>query len=212
MTAVIAQRQRSDTSASASSSHASKSRASTASIHTSIGTQPTLRRQQDSHLANHFSQAPQPYYPQQLSPTSYTPEEMITQNQRQFSNPHEPYAVDPSLQHQETLQRSMSVGPGHGSVMAAGVPPIGHRHSFSAAEASQFRAATEEPGPDDTGTEQGKNKIKKGSATSAANDMELRRLFAEHRGRPLKEVAAEVIVHERGPKSEKTKQIFAMLW
>lgn len=106
----------------------------------------------------------------------------------------------------------MSIGPGHVSAMASGPPSIGHRHSFSATEHDHFRAATEEPGPDDTGTEQGKNKIKKGSATSAANDMELRRLFAEHKGRPLKEVAAEVIVHERGPKSEKTKQIFAMLW
>ena len=136
---------------------------------------------------------------------AYTPEEMITQHQRQFSNPHNAYNIDPSLQHNEHLRRSMSVDHGHGG-------SIGHRHSLDVTERGHFHAPTNETNPDDTGTEHGGNKTKKGSATSAANDMELRRLFAEHRGRPLKEVAAEVIVHERGPKSEKTKQIFAMLW
>ena len=106
----------------------------------------------------------------------------------------------------------MSVGPTHGSNTAATAPPIGHRQSFDVTEHNHFLALNDEPGPDDTGTEHGKNKSKKGSASSAANDLELKRLFAEHKGRHLKEVAAEVIVHERGPKSEKTKQIFAMLW
>lgn len=58
----------------------------------------------------------------------------------------------------------------------------------------------------------GDGKKKKGSASSIANDIELRRLFRDNQGRSLKEVAAQVLANERGPKSEKTKQIFAMLW
>ena len=58
----------------------------------------------------------------------------------------------------------------------------------------------------------GESRKKKGSASSIANDIELRKLFQENQGRPLIDVAAQVITHERGPKSEKTKQIFAMLW
>lgn len=62
------------------------------------------------------------------------------------------------------------------------------------------------------GTEPDGAKKKKGSASSIANDLELRRLFRENQGRSLNEVAAQVLSNERGPKSEKTKQIFAMIW
>ena len=53
---------------------------------------------------------------------------------------------------------------------------------------------------------------KKGAATSAANDIELRRLYRENVGRDLHEVALQVLENDKGPKSEKTKQIFGMLW
>ena len=55
-------------------------------------------------------------------------------------------------------------------------------------------------------------KRKKGAASSAANDLELRRLFRENKDRDLNEVASQVLENDRGPKSEKTKQIFGMLW
>ena len=63
---------------------------------------------------------------------------------------------------------------------------------------------------DDTGA--GEMRKKKGSASSIANDNELRKLFAANKDRNLNEVAASVLANERGPKSEKTKQIFAMNW
>lgn len=53
---------------------------------------------------------------------------------------------------------------------------------------------------------------KKSSASSQANDTELRRLFKENEGRDLHDVAQQVIKDEKGPKAEKTKQIFGMLW
>ena len=104
----------------------------------------------------------------------------------------------------------MSAEPSHYHAVGTMGGPYSHRMSFDEIGNPTFQSVNDEQVQDDTGTEAGKKK--KGSASSAANDMELRRLFSEHRGRPLKDVAAEVIVHERGPKSEKTKQIFAMLW
>lgn len=59
-------------------------------------------------------------------------------------------------------------------------------------------------GPDD--------RRRKGSALTASNDRELREMLAKNEGRPLREVAQEVIQKERTPMAEKTKQLFAMLW
>ena len=55
-------------------------------------------------------------------------------------------------------------------------------------------------------------KRKKASSSSQANDNELRRLFRENEGRDLHEVSQQVLRDEKGPKSEKSKQIFGMLW
>ncbi|KAI9851415.1 MAG: hypothetical protein M1838_003766 [Thelocarpon superellum] len=53
---------------------------------------------------------------------------------------------------------------------------------------------------------------RKPSTQSAQNDLELRRLFRENDGRSLQEIATQLQGNERGPQSEKTRQIFAMLW
>ncbi|KAL1590374.1 hypothetical protein WHR41_00670 [Cladosporium halotolerans] len=55
-------------------------------------------------------------------------------------------------------------------------------------------------------------KRRKGSAVTATNDKELREMLSRNEGRPLPEVAQEVIQKERTPMAEKTKQLFAMLW
>jgi regulatory factor X, other len=55
-------------------------------------------------------------------------------------------------------------------------------------------------------------KRKKGSAVTATNDKELREMLSRNEGRPLRDVAQEVIQKERTPMAEKTKQLFAMLW
>ncbi|EXJ80455.1 hypothetical protein A1O1_08600 [Capronia coronata CBS 617.96] len=69
------------------------------------------------------------------------------------------------------------------------------------------------PAPEDSNTENGGAKRRKGTASSVANDQELRRLLAQYQGKSLKEVAAEVQRNEgSGGKSEKAKQVFAMLW
>lgn len=69
------------------------------------------------------------------------------------------------------------------------------------------------PAPEDSNTENGGAKRRKGTASSVANDQELRRLLTQYQGKSLKDVAAEVQKNEgAGGKSEKAKQVFAMLW
>ena len=204
MATALAPRQRSNTSTSATSSHETKSRSSTTSLQ-SAGAQPVQHYQYDA--SQNVSVQQQVYDPSTKS-VQYNPEEVITQNHQQFSNPQDGYGIDPSLQNPTDHRRSMSLDPSHSASLTTGRPSLAHHQSFDGT--GQLAFHHEDPAQDDTGTEKGK--AKKGTTSSAANDAELRRLYTEHRGRPLKEVAADVLVHERGPKAEKTKQIFAMLW
>ncbi|KAF4455247.1 hypothetical protein F53441_2397 [Fusarium austroafricanum] len=48
--------------------------------------------------------------------------------------------------------------------------------------------------------------------SSANNEMEMRQLFKQNEHRSLGEVATELHGNERGPHSERTRQVFAMLW
>lgn len=53
---------------------------------------------------------------------------------------------------------------------------------------------------------------KAGSRSSANNETEMRQLFTTNKHRHLQDVAEELHGNERGPNSERTRQIFAMLW
>ncbi|KAF2966718.1 hypothetical protein GQX73_g6826 [Xylaria multiplex] len=48
--------------------------------------------------------------------------------------------------------------------------------------------------------------------TSANNELEMRQLYQASRHRNLEDVAKELHGNERGPNSERTRQVFAMLW
>lgn len=53
---------------------------------------------------------------------------------------------------------------------------------------------------------------KPGSRSNANNEMEMRQLFHSNKHRTLQDVAEELHGNERGPNSERTRQVFAMLW
>lgn len=53
---------------------------------------------------------------------------------------------------------------------------------------------------------------KKASKSSAANELEMRQLFQTNKHRTLQDVAGELLQNERGPQSERQRQVFAMLW
>ncbi len=48
--------------------------------------------------------------------------------------------------------------------------------------------------------------------SSANNELEMRQLFQSNKHRGLQDVATELHGNERGPNSERTRQVFAMLW
>lgn len=52
----------------------------------------------------------------------------------------------------------------------------------------------------------------KPARSSANNELEMRQLFSSNRHRNLQDVAGELHGNERGPNSERTRQVFAMLW
>lgn len=54
--------------------------------------------------------------------------------------------------------------------------------------------------------------LKSSSRSSANNELEMRQLFYANRHRGLQDVAEELHGNERGPNSERTRQVFAMLW
>lgn len=53
---------------------------------------------------------------------------------------------------------------------------------------------------------------KPGSKSSANNEKEMQQLFSANKHRSLQDVAEELHGNERGPNSERTRQVFAMLW
>lgn len=89
-------------------------------------------------------------------------------------------------------------------------PSMNHTRSFTGQGQHFVMTFNDEQTQDDAGA--GEARKKKGSASSIANDNELRKLFAANKDRDLNDVAVSVLANERGPKSEKTKQIFAMNW
>lgn len=185
------------------SSRTTKSRASTTSSNSRISRPLQHYRHASESLISLNTQN------EQVHSMSYTPEEMITRSEQQLINPHQSYAIDPTLQDPLIQERAFSVDYIFNGNEPVSRPALSQYQSYEGKENQGLESVNEEQ-PQDDGTAEGKKK--KGSASSLANDIELRRLFRENEGRSLKDVATQVLANERGPKSEKTKQIFAMLW
>ncbi len=198
-------RARSNTSGSTASSRRPKSRASTTSMQ-SINTQPSHDAPHAPDTSFGFSS----HHQQQQPSYSYTAEDMLRQSVQQLKAPISDFALDPALQDRTKPSQVHTPSADYSTQGLEGRPLLERYRSFDGADSQLLDATLEEPGQD--GTEPDGVKKKKGSASSIANDLELRRLFRENQGRSIREVAAQVLTNERGPKSEKTKQIFAMLW
>lgn len=222
-TAVELTRQRSNTAVSRGSHHV-RSRGSTASIQ-SCTTQYIPEQ----------SQAPEGYgtFPRnQFGATQHAyngnPEEIIMRFGEQLANPHTGPLMDPALQenHNSTRPRAdMNFGspdyPNHEALARTlqtdlpthslpGTHPGPYPALFDGVENHIPERAVGEP---EATPEAGGPRKKKGTTSSIANDKELRRLLRQYQGYSLQEMAAEVQKHEgAGGKSEKVKQVFAMLW
>ena len=184
------------------------SRASTTSIHTPGEPVPQAYQHHAFHPSSMQSQRP----PAHMGGFQYTPEEMIRQSEHQLINPPQSYVVDPSLQGHNPASRAMSVDTAFTSNSHdVQRPPIYQSQSFDGKENAAF--PTMEEGKPQIGPSQlGGPKKGKGNSSAQANDQELRRLFTENRHQQFSDVATSVLASERGPKAEKTKQVFAMIW
>ena len=145
-------------------------------------------------------------------PSQYHTEDIITRSEQQLTNQNlnRQYAIDPSLQDPVARAQAMGVEDSYNGSNEAMRQLMNHNHSFDGQGQQFVMTFNDEQTQDDAGA--GETKKKKGSASSIANDNELRKLFAANKDRDLNDVAASVLANERGPKSEKTKQIFAMNW
>ena len=206
------QRSRSDTMTSTRNRPRPKSRGSTTSIQ-SVGAAQYHEDQPHAHGMFIPTQNQQQLY-------NASPEEMLARyGQDQFTQTQQ-YNLDPSLpaQQQGEMQRhdmQQYAMPAQG--YSQGAPPYGTSHDHmqqALARTGTFDGAdNQSPAPEDSETAENGQRRKKGSATSLANDAELRRLVHQYQGQTLKEVAAEVQQNEGGGgRSEKAKQVFAMLW
>jgi hypothetical protein len=89
--------------------------------------------------------------------------------------------------------------------------PVGAHHMHHIRHHSEMYEGS--PAPEDSKDETGGAKRKKSGNQSAQNEQELRALLAKYQHKTLEEIAAEVQRNEGGNgKSEKAKQVFAMIW
>jgi regulatory factor X, other len=151
---------------------------------------------------------------------------MIMQFGQQLAHSTNGTALDPSIQdaHSSILPRPgvfqshsfQSHGLDHTSmppeIAAHGLPSIPITQYTAIYESSIDPALPDRTLEDNENSETGARK-KRGSSSTIANDNELRKLLRQYDGYTLKQMAAEVQKHDgAGGKSEKVKQVFAMIW
>lgn len=135
-------------------------------------------------------------------------EDMVMQSASQLQNPRE-YGIDPALE--TTVNHTMAYHPdGRPANSRHSLPVDGYGTSFAEDDSPLLEGRSDEQ--DDVDSIAGHAMNKKTSKTSAANELEMRQLFHSNKHRTLPEVASELHGNERGPQSERARQVFAMLW
>ena len=140
----------------------------------------------------------------------YTQEEMMRHSREQMTNPQRDTIIDPSLHGASHAPRPLSSNTELFDESFMSKASNGNHSYFPSKENTPFAGGDLEQTQDEF--VQMDPQKKKMSATSAANDQELKRLYQENKHRNLRNIANAVLAEERGPRSEKTKQIFAMIW
>lgn len=137
-------------------------------------------------------------------------EDMVMQSAAQLQNPLE-YKIDPSL----------GTHPNHGlpythesmykpENVHHPLPTEGYGASFGEGDSHLIDRSDEQEDADSVPGAAGPSK--KVSKASAQNELEMKQLFQSNKHRSLPEVATELHGNERGPQSERQRQVFAMIW
>lgn len=140
-----------------------------------------------------------------------TPEDMVIHSASQLQNPRG-YDIDPALGGAQAHPLSYpsdnqyKIDNGRQSLPADSFGP-----NYGEADSQMLEGRSDEQDEVDSLAGAG-GPAKKVSKSSAANELEMRQLFQSNKHRSLPEVAMELHGNERGPQSERQRQVFAMLW
>ena len=145
----------------------------------------------------------------------YNQQDMMMQQ----PNGMQPIQPHPGMGHARAMSNDIRPSSQHGFTAVQPYPPQYQNHMPGwnmqpPPHMQHMRHASEQyegsPAPEDSNNE---TRRKKSTANTLANDQELRRLLSQYQHKTLPEVAGEVQKNEgSGGKSEKAKQVFAMLW
>lgn len=188
-----------------------QSRASTASNHSSVSTQPNLDQG--------FTDASQVYAGQWIANDHAQPKDAAVGSQQMTTEEalilqaasrmqaNRDFSVDPSVS--ASLEHGMSFHQ-HPNMGRHSLPAesFSASHSFADPDSQMM----DRDGNEDVDSGAALPGVSKSSRTSANNELEMRQLFQANKARTLQDVAEELHGNERGPNSERTRQIFAMLW
>ncbi|KAL3427066.1 RFX DNA-binding domain-containing protein [Phlyctema vagabunda] len=205
-------RSRSNTAQSLKTRKRPLSRGSTASI--SSGTTHNLLDQQ---LANHEDYQKRwyeqdPNMRQRFGSVNHqmTAEDMVIHSAAQLQNPIE-YKLDPSMHpsgnHAMPYSQEMQYKP---ELTHHPNPVDGYGGNFGEGDSQLVERSDEQEEVDSLAGVVGPSK--KPSKASAQNELEMKQLFQSNKHRSLPEVATELHGNERGPQSERQRQVFAMIW
>lgn len=136
-----------------------------------------------------------------------TPEQMVMNSASQLQNPRE-YGIDPTLEGPHTHPISY---PEDGTYLADRQSlPVEYGPAYG--EENQILEGRSDEQDEVESLAGVTGPAKKASKSSAANELEMRQLFQSNKHRTLPEVATDLHGNERGPQSERQRQVFAMLW
>lgn len=209
----VKSRSRSNTNTSTKSRKRPQSRASTTSIH-SGATQQVV----DQQLIDPTAEFQKQWYDhgnahERFGSLSHqmTPEDMVMHSASQLQNPRD-YEIDPALgsapNHGLTYPPESQYKPANAH---QSIPTDQYGVAYGEGDSQILEGRSDEQ--DDVDSLAGANgPARKNSKSSAANELEMRQLFQSNKHRSLPEVAMELHGNERGPQSERQRQVFAMLW
>ncbi|KAE8446135.1 hypothetical protein EG329_012506 [Mollisiaceae sp. DMI_Dod_QoI] len=205
-------RSRSNTAASNKSRKRPLSRASTTSVHSGI-VQPPL----EQHLVDPAAEFHKQWYQQNVHAEQrfgtmnhqMTPEDMVIHSASQLQNPRD--YIDPALggvpHHPLTYVQEDQYKMENGR---QSLPVDVYGTNYGEVDSQALERSDEQDDVDSVVGASGPTK--KASKSSAANELEMRQLFQANKHRSLPEIATELHGNERGPSSERQRQVFAMLW
>ncbi|KAF4632601.1 hypothetical protein G7Y89_g5525 [Cudoniella acicularis] len=207
-------RSRSNTAVSAKSRKRPLSRASTTSIHSGIAR--PLLEQQNVDVAPEYQKQ---WYDQnalsqqRFGDTSHqmTAEDILLHSAAQLQNPRD-YEIDPALGMGANQPLMYSHETHYKPEMGRqSLPAENYTMGYNEGDSQLLEGRSDEQDDVDSLAGAG-GPAKKVSKSSAANELEMRQLFQSNKHRSLPEVAGELHGNERGPQSERQRQVFAMLW